>query len=397
MKSNPEIFLLMSHLAGVLVLATAGCKGESQAWDTAAGVLVSPVADAGVTDAIKAVEAAIPTRVMQGSGLAGAMGGVNLKAQRAGSYDVLLPLPQFVDSQVPVFYCLNAKPKEALSACRLQVRNDGNVFVSLKLEARKNEEVAVEWCSVILIAPGVINQDAVAPEAFREASPCAQAGSPPIVKLAGELWPPTGTTKDYAASIQQSISRMQPRKQPRSLDAVGILESGQNTICTANANLACALMRARQIPCRSIATLPTIARRFEMHRVAEYYDHGAWTAFDPSLVNADIPLKPWQNIIMSKTELADEQASMAPRLGSMRGCPFGQEVEFAQAGLNLSGQAFFWTIAVPLAEFEVPAEAARLTADHWEHYLKTGTMSEAQIKAASARKLDDYLHSINIK
>lgn len=95
MKTIPEITLLRSCLAGVLFLATAGCKPENPAWNTAAVVLVSPIADAGVLEAIKAVEAATPTRAMRGSGLAGAMGGVNLKAQRAGSYDVSSGPSQF--------------------------------------------------------------------------------------------------------------------------------------------------------------------------------------------------------------------------------------------------------------------------------------------------------------
>ena len=94
-------------------------------------------------------------------------------------------------------------------------------------------------------------------------------------ELAGRLWPATGKTRDYAANIQEFIRIMQRRGQPRSLDAVGILESGQN-------------------------------------------------------------------LSMGKTSMADEQASMKPRLGSMYGCPFGQEVEFARSGLNLFGQAFFW-------------------------------------------------------
>lgn len=42
-------------------------------------------------------------------------------------------------------------------------------------------------------------------------------------------------------------------------------------------------------------------------------------------------------------------------------------------------------------------EAARLTANHWEHYVKTGTLSEAQIKAVSARKIGDFLDAIDIK
>ena len=97
------------------------------------------------------------------------------------------------------------------------------------------------------------------------------------------------------------------------------------------------------------------------------------------------------------TSVADEQTSMKPRLGAMGGCPLGQEAEFVRPGLNLFGQAFFWTIAVPLAEFEVSDEAWTLTAGLWKRYLKTGILSEAQIKAASARDLPGYLDGIRTK
>jgi len=65
---------------------------------------------------------------------------------------------------------------------------------------------------------------------------------------------------------------MEQKEQARSLDAVGILKSGQVGICTANANLACALLRVKQIPCRSIAAIPPISRRLEMHRIVEYVE-----------------------------------------------------------------------------------------------------------------------------
>ncbi|MCF7708767.1 MAG: transglutaminase domain-containing protein, partial [Verrucomicrobia bacterium] len=109
------------------------------------------------------------------------------------------------------------------------------------------------------------------------------------------------------------------------------------------------------------------------------------------------PLNPWQNIIMVKTSVADEQISMKPRLGAMRGCPFGQEAEFARPGLKFFGQAFFWTIALPLAEFKVTDEIATLTAGHWKQYLKTGTLNAAQLKAASTRDLDQYTEAMKTK
>jgi hypothetical protein len=353
-----------------------------------------PAGNTVISEAIKTVEAAGPRPTMHGTGLAGAMGGVNLKAQRDGTYDVRLPLPQLVGGQVPVCYSLDAKPKTALTACRLQERKDGNVFLNLTLNVNKGQDVTIEWSSVVLIVAKPILENRNAPEAFRTPTACAQADDPQIKELAAKLWPATGSAREYAASIQEFISGMEPRKRPMSLDALGILASGYNTICTANANLACALMRAKQVACRSMAALPTLSRRFEMHRIVEYFDNGTWVPFDPSRVYADIPLKPWQNIIMVKTSVEDEQTSMKPRPGAMRGCPFGQEAEFARPGLNLFGQAFFWTIAVPLAEFEVTDGAAALTAGHWRRFLETGTLSAAQFKAASTRNVGQYLEAM---
>jgi len=395
MKPDSRTVAVRICMAAQLFLITTGCGEQSPGWDVASGVSISPSEDTGIPEAIRLVETAVPRRTMQAIGLAGAMGGVNLRAQRNGTYDVRLPLPQLVDSQIPVWYSLEAKPKEALTACRLQEQMDGNAFVNLTLNVNKGQKITIEWSSVILIVDRPLLKDRTEPEAFRAATACAQANDPQIKELAEKLWP--GTARDYAANIQKFIREIEPRKRPMSLDALGILASGQNTICTANANLTCALMRAKQVACRSIATLPTISRRFEMHRIVEYFDNGNWVPFDPSRVYADIPLKPWQNIIMAKTSIADEQTSMKPRLGAMRGCPFGQEAELARPGLNLFGQAFFWTIAVPLAEFEVIDEAAMLTADHWKQFLKTGVLNEAQLKAASARDIGQYLEAMKTK
>ena len=56
---------------------------------------------------------------------------------------------------------------------------------------------------------------------------------------------------------------------------------------------------------------------------------------------------------MAKTTIEDERSSMQPRMGSALGCPFGQEVELSDMALTLSGNEFYWTVAAPLAEFEV--------------------------------------------
>jgi hypothetical protein len=93
---------------------------------------------------------------------------------------------------------------------------------------------------------------------------------------------------------------------------------------------------------------------------------------------------------MAKTTIADEQTSMKPRMGSALGCPFGQEVELSN-GLTLSGNDFYWTIAAPLAQFEVSDEASRLTVDAWKRFLNAGVLSPHSAKAAAATNLVQFL------
>jgi hypothetical protein len=382
-------------MAGLFILMAAGCGQDRPAWDDASGVIMRSSVNASIPEAIEAVASASPPKAMQGSGLAGAMGGVHLKGRQAGSYAVRLPLPQMIDGQTPVCYAVDATPETALTECRLHAPADGNAFVTLTLAVKGGQEVRIDWSCVVLMAAKPPAGAGASPEPYRAATACVQSEDPQIEELAQRLWPATGSAHDYAAGIREFIRDMERKEQPASLDALGILESGQNTICTANANLACALMRARQTPCRSIATLPTIARRLEMHRIVEYADNGAWIPFDPSGVAEDIPLKPWQNIIMAKTTPQDEQAAMKPRAGAMVGCPLGHEIEFSRPGLDLFGSDFFWTMGAPLAEFEVTDEAVALTADEWRRFLAEGALSTGQLKAASARDADEYLGALN--
>jgi hypothetical protein len=84
---------------------------------------------------------------------------------------------------------------------------------------------------------------------------------------------------------------------------------------------------------------------------------------------------------------------MIPRMSAMVGCPYGQEFEFSKPTMTGCGNDFFWTVGKPVAEFAVSDEAIKVTADEWKRYLKSGVVSEKQIKASSARHLNQYLES----
>jgi hypothetical protein len=326
-----------------------------------------------------------PARAMKNSGLAGAMGGACLKVFSAAPQEVLLPIPQFTDGQVPICYFISSTPADAVSQFYLRKRDDGNVMVGIRLARKKKQDVKIAWSSVVLLASRGITSNRTPADAYSKATACVQSRAAEITKLATESWPTTGKASEFAANIQRLIRGMKRIDRPRSLDAMGIVKSGENSICTGNANLAAALMRSKGIGCRSIAVIPPIAKRLEMHRIVEFFENGRWLPFDPSCLHTDIPTKPWQNVIMAKTTTQDEKRAMKPRMGVMVGCPYGQEIELLTSGVNLFGEDMFWTMAKPLAEFEATGEATRLAAAAWTRYLETGALTKGQLKAGSAK------------
>jgi hypothetical protein len=328
--------------------------------------------------------AAAPAKVMRQPGLAGATGGAHLRLTSGSPQELILPIPQLADRQVPVCCFISCTPPDSADEFRLRKREDCNVVLSARLVGR-GREVQLAWSAVVLLASRAAIPNTTPPEPYRAATPCVQSQAAEIAKLAADLWAGTGKAAGFAANIQRHIRQTKRKEQPRSLDALGILRSGDNTICTANANLAAALMRARGIACRTVAVVPPISRRLEMHRIVEFFDDNRWQSFDPSSLQTDIPLKSWQNIIMAKTTVWDERVAANPRAGSMLGCAYGQEAEMLSSGITLWGQDFLWSMAKPLAEFEPTDEVVRLAVEDWNRYLETGTVTQSQLKAASAK------------
>lgn len=338
-----------------------------------------------------------PPESMKEPGLVGALGGIRVKLLQTGPQQVLLPLPQAMDGQVPLTFCVRSSPLEAVDEYRLQRRDRSNDVLSVLLKGTPDQEVRIEWSSLVLVAGESTTPDPAKPDSYRRSSGCVQAESAKIQKLAVDLWPENGQVAEYAARIQQWIREMKPVQTPQSLDALGILDSGANGICTANANLALALLRAKGVPSRSMAVIPPISQRLEMHRIVEYFDEDQWLPFDPSALHTDLPMKPYQSIIMAKTTIADEELAMQPRMGSMRGCPYGQELELRSGGATLWGQDFFWTLAKPVARFQPEDDAFALAKNDWDRFLREGTLSAGQLAAASATNSAELLKALTPK
>jgi hypothetical protein len=336
------------------------------------------------------------TRVMEKSGLAGAMGGAHLRVTSGDPQEVLLPIPQLTDGQVPLCYLIRSTPPEAASDFRLCRSEEGQVTIRIRLVG-KRQDVQIAWSSVVLLAEKGLTPNRTPADPYKKATACVQSEADPISKLAAQLWPKSGKPGEFAASIQQHIRTMKRAAQPRSLDALGILKSGENSICTANANLAAALMRSKGIACRSIAVIPPISQRLEMHRIAEFAEDGRWIPFDPSSQAPDIPTKPWHNIIMARTAIEDEQAAMKPRMSIALGCPYGQEIELLTPGVRLFGADMFWTLAKPLAEFAPTDELIRVANEAWAKYLETGTLTQGQSKSGDAQTAAELVKLLKTK
>jgi len=385
-------------LASVLLVTTAGCnRTNAGLGNISPGIVLEQSDMSSLQDQTTRTVTSAPPRAMEGGGLAGVLGGARVKMLAAGTHEVLLPMPQLTATQIPVCYAITTTPREAGKEYRLRNREGSNVVVSVQLNGSRDQEVQIAWSSIILLADKPVSSELDLPEPYLRGTPCVQSSAKPVKALADKLWPAHGKLDAYAANIQEFIRGMKQQKQPRSLDALGILESGGNWICTANANLAAALLRSKNIPSRCVAVVPPTAQRLEMHRVVEYFDNGQWRPFDPSSLHKDIPMKPWQTIIMAWTTIADEEVAMKPRMGMSLGCPYGQEIEFLDGAIVPWGNDLFWTMAKPLAQFGATDEAMGLARTEWNRFLESGKLSQSQIKAAWASNAVGFLQALSTK
>ncbi len=395
---SPNIYGLAIALV-FAIFGAADCFGEAGPGegDSQAGVRITQEGMDGLEEGLAARITSAEAKVMDRPGLAGAAGGACLKLMRSGSHEVLLPIPQIAGGQAPLCFFVRCAPCEAAEEYRLLRRENGDVVLRVRLKGAAGREIRMDWSSVVLIAGKKSAQEKANPDSFRSPASCVQSGDERVKRIADSLWPESGLAADYARNIQRFIREMKFVERPLSLDALGILKSGSNGICTANANLASALLRAKGFASRTLAAIPTNSMRLEMHRVVEYWEGDKWIAFDPSSVHLDLPMKPWQSVTMARTTVQDENAAMKPRWSATPGCPYGQELEFTASGVILWGKDFFWTVAKPLALFEPDEETTALAAGAWGKFLETGTLSPGQVKAASAKSAAELSESLKSK
>jgi hypothetical protein len=261
---------------------------------------------------------------------------------------VLFPIPLVTEHQVPLTFDVTVDPPEAFEGFRWVKRSDGANWLCEVSVAPSGDGTLVSWESLVLVNgrddPSL--PDANEPEAPKDTRPwlrstsCIQSDDPSIVARSKALSEGADTIADYVQNVLRFTSTNRGNGAPlRSLDARVALDAGGS--CTSRANLAAALLRARGIPARTSAHLPTWSGPLYEHWHVEYWHPGAgWTWIEPTL--GKLRPKPWTLVVLNVANPDDEDQGFDPAIaqsGVMLGVPRFAVHEHSEE-LQLASQAW---------------------------------------------------------
>jgi hypothetical protein len=253
-------------------------------------------------------------------------GVVRARAQAAvaarGDDDVgilTFPIPGTYRDQVPLTFDVHVEPPGAIKSYRWVRRADGRNWLCEVTVAPKQQGALIEWEALVLVGPGKNGSlpKADRPQAPEEAAPwtrstaCVQSADAAIRARATDLADGTQGIEAFARRVIKFTSRNQgkPGVAFDTLDARKGLDCGGS--CTSRANLAAALLRARGIPARTVAHLPTWSGPLYEHWLVEYWHPGAgWVWLESSLGQFQPP--PCSVVVLSVANPEDEDRAFDP-------------------------------------------------------------------------------------
>jgi len=202
------------------------------------------------------------------------------------------PIPGTYRDQVPLTFDVKVEPPGALKSYRWVRRPDGRNWLCEVTVAPTEQGALVRWEALVLVGRG---KDVPLPEAARaeapgEAAPwtrstaCVQSDDAAIRDEAQELAKGTDGVEAYARRVIEFTAHHKGKEGVPfdALDARKGLDCGGS--CTSRANLAAALLRAKGIPARTVAHLPTWSGPLYEHWLVEYWHPGAgWVWLESSL------------------------------------------------------------------------------------------------------------------
>jgi len=247
---------------------------------------------------------------------------------RRGRGVVTFAVPGTYRDQVPLSFEVKAEPAKAMRGYKLRQREDGLNWVC-DVTVVTDGPVTVWWEATVLVAdrkpvnlPKAATPE-VTPGVERWVRPtgCVQSDDTAVKKLADELAKDTPDIGDYARKVTDWVAKNRGTGKPFiTLDAAAAVGCGGS--CTSRANLSAALLRARGIPARTIAHLPTWAGPLYVHWLTEYWHpNQGWVTIEPSR-NQNQPSPTTYAVINVATPDDEDHAEFASlRSGVMAGAP----------------------------------------------------------------------------
>jgi hypothetical protein len=149
--------------------------------------------------------------------------------------------------------------------------------------------------------------------------------------LANKLWARNDSVVSYARKVFAFVRDDPGKGAPfKRLDALAALQCGGS--CTNKANLAAALLRARGIPARTVAHMPTWSTLpLYEHWLTEFWVPGTgWLALDPALGRWDPDRR--TRVVLSVANSADENRAFEPlhERFVMPGAPYASVAELSK-------------------------------------------------------------------
>jgi hypothetical protein len=266
-----------------------------------------------------------------GPGLITAAAGERVFPAKEGDVGTLtFPVPGTYRDQVPLAFSLQATPPAALQGYHWRKREDGLNWLCEVKVAPPKEGAVVRWEALVLVGdrPAAELPAAPKPEVPRDAerwlqsTGCVQSADPAVRAKAEELARGTDDVGAYARRVVQ-FTAQHPLDMRKFLDLSARCALDCGGSCTNRANLCAALLRARGIPARTLAHLPTWSGPLFEHWLVEYWHPGAGWVWLESSLNQVQP-SPWTLVALNVANPEDEDKAFQPARtrGVVPGAPY---------------------------------------------------------------------------
>jgi transglutaminase-like putative cysteine protease len=268
----------------------------------------------GLLERLRRVLPKLPAPSLDGPGVIRARAQAAVSTRGGDEVGVLtFPIPGTYRDQVPLTFDLQVEPPGALKGYRWERRPDGRNWLCQVRVLPSQEGALVRWEALVLVGgrlddPLPRAAEPQAPEeaaSWRRSTACVQSDDPAIRAKAEELAAGADDVEAYARRVIGFTRRHRGKDDVAfdALDARKALECGGS--CTSRANLAAALLRARGIPARTVAHLPTWSGPLYEHWLVEYWHPGAGWVWLESSRGLFRPA-PWTLVVLSVSNPEDE-------------------------------------------------------------------------------------------